>query len=94
VIEVKEFEDGQLVESTLDYYALHKDGTVYYWGELVDEYEDGDVVGHGGQWLADEGANQPGIFMPADPQVGSSLSRRKRQEWLKTGPRWSWRTRP
>jgi hypothetical protein len=70
VVEVKDFEDGELVESTLDYYAQHKDGTVYYLGELVDEYEDGKVVGHGGQWLAGEGDNQPGIFMPADVQVG------------------------
>lgn len=70
VVEVKDFEDGELVESTLDYYAQHKDGTVYYLGESVDEYEDGEVVGHGGQWLAGEGDNQPGIFMPAEVQVG------------------------
>jgi hypothetical protein len=70
VVEAKDFEDGELVESTLDYYAQHKDGTVYYLGEVVDEYEDGEVVGHGGQWLAGEGDNQPGIFMPADVRVG------------------------
>jgi len=70
VAQVKDFEDGELVESTLDYYAQHKDGTVYYLGELVDEYEDGQVVGHGGQWLAGEGDNQPGIFMPVDVRVG------------------------
>jgi hypothetical protein len=70
VVEVKDFEDGELVESTLDYYAQHKDGTVYYLGELVDEYEDGEVVGHGGQWLAGEGDNQPGVFMPAEVEVG------------------------
>lgn len=69
VVEVKDLEDGELVEQTLDYYAQHEDGTVYYLGELVDEYEDGEIVGHGGQWLAGEGDNQPGIFMPANPQV-------------------------
>jgi hypothetical protein len=77
VVEVREFEDGELVESTLDYYAQHKDGTVYYMGERVDDYEDGEVVGHSGQWLAGEGENQPGIFMPADPQVGDEFEQER-----------------
>lgn len=77
VVEVKDFEDGELVESTLDYYAQHKDGTVYYLGELVDEYEDGEVVGHGGQWLAGEEDNKPGIFMPAEPQVGDEFEQER-----------------
>ncbi len=67
---VEEYEDGELVERTLDFYAQDRDGTVLYMGELVDEIEDGEVVGHGGQWLAGEGDNLPGTFMPADPQVG------------------------
>jgi hypothetical protein len=77
VVEVREFEDGELVESTLDYYAQHKDGTVYYMGERVDDYEDGQLVGHSGQWLAGEGENQPGIFMPADPQVGDEFEQER-----------------
>lgn len=77
VVEVKDFEDGELVESTLDYYAQHKDGTVYYLGEVVDEYDEGEVVGHGGQWLAGEGDNQPGIFMPAEPQVGDEFEQER-----------------
>jgi hypothetical protein len=70
VVEVMEFEDGELVESTLDYYAQHHDGTVYYMGEHVDDYEDGEVVGHSGQWLAGEGDALPGVFMPATPALG------------------------
>lgn len=77
VVEVKEYEDGELVELTLDYYAQHVDGTVYYIGESVDEYEDGEVVGHEGQWLAGEGNNQAGIFMPADPQVGDEFEQER-----------------
>lgn len=77
VVEVKDFEDGELVESTLDYYAQHRDGTVYYLGELVDEYDEGEVVAHGGQWLAGEGDNQPGIFMPAEPQVGDEFEQER-----------------
>lgn len=73
VVEVKEYEDGELIEVTLDYFAQHRDGTVYYFGELVDEYEEGRVVGHTGQWLAGEGENQPGVFMPAQPAMGQTF---------------------
>ena len=77
VVEVKDFEDGELVERTLDYYAQHNDGTVYYFGERVDDYEGGEVVGHSGQWLAGEGDNLPGIFMPADVEVGAEFEQER-----------------
>jgi len=77
VVEDKEFKNGELVESTLDYFAQHRDGTVYYFGEQVDEYEDGKVVGHEGQWLAGEGKNQPGIFMPAHVTLGQTFEQEK-----------------
>jgi hypothetical protein len=77
VVEDKAFEDGELVESTLDYYAQHKDGAVYYLGERVDEYENGEVVSHTGQWLAGEGDNQPGIFMPAEPKLGDEFEQER-----------------
>jgi hypothetical protein len=77
IVEVKDFEDGELVESTRDYYAQHRDGTVYYMGERVDDYEGGEVAGHGGQWLAGEGDNQAGVFMPADPKVGDEFEQER-----------------
>jgi hypothetical protein len=77
VVEVKDFEDGELVETTKDYYAQHKDGTVYYLGERVDDYEGGEVVGHGGQWVSGEGDAQAGIFMPADPKVGDEFEQER-----------------
>lgn len=77
VVEVRDYEDGELVESTLDYYAQGKDGRVYYIGERVDEYEGGEVTGHGGQWLAGEGGSLPGIFMPAEPNVGDEFEQER-----------------
>jgi hypothetical protein len=74
VLEEKDYENGELVESTLDYFAQHKDGSVWYFGERVDEYEHGQVVGHEGQWLAGEGDNQPGVYMPAEPKVGDEFA--------------------
>jgi hypothetical protein len=70
VVDVREFEDGELVEHTLDYYAEDDEGNVRYMGERVDDIEDGKVVAHEGQWLAGKGDAKPGVFMPTDPQVG------------------------
>ena len=70
VAEIKEYQDGELTEATRDYYAQDADGTVYYLGEHVDMYEEGTVTGHEGTWLAGDGANQPGVYMPAHPETG------------------------
>jgi hypothetical protein len=73
VLEVKDYEDGELVEVTEDYFAQHRDGSVWYFGERVRDYEDGKVVGHEGQWLAGEGNNKPGLYLPANPAVGQEF---------------------
>jgi hypothetical protein len=73
VVEVRDYEDGELVEETEDYYAQDRSGAVYYLGERVDEYEDGELTGHGGQWLAGEDGNRAGVFMPAAPKQGDEF---------------------
>jgi hypothetical protein len=70
VVEVKDYENGELHERTHDYFAQHDDGSVWYFGERVNDIEDGQVVGHGGQWLAGQDGAQPGLFMPARPKLG------------------------
>jgi hypothetical protein len=70
VVEEREWEDGELVEVSRNFFVRAPDGTVCYYGEDVDDYEDGEIVGHEGAWRAGEDGNQPGVFMPADPQVG------------------------
>ncbi|NIP38778.1 MAG: hypothetical protein GWO07_08550 [Candidatus Dadabacteria bacterium] len=70
VVEEDEFEDGERVETSWNYYAQAPDGTVCYFGEDVADFEDGEVVGHDGAWRAGEDGNLPGIIMPADPMVG------------------------
>jgi len=70
VIEVSDFDDGELAEKTLDYYAQDRSGAVYYIGERVDDLEGGKVIGHGGQWMAGEKNARAGVFMPATPMVG------------------------
>jgi hypothetical protein len=65
--------DEELIEVSLNYFAQTQDGTVCYFGELVDIFEGGVVVSHAGAWRADDPGNAPGIFMPADPQVGMTF---------------------
>ena len=82
VILDREFEDGELVERTYDYFAQDDRGTVWYLGEDVDEIEDGKVVGHGGAWLYGRDTDRMGVGMPAHPRVGS----RWRHEDVPGGP--------
>ncbi|MGD2070672.1 MAG: hypothetical protein PVI57_18510 [Gemmatimonadota bacterium] len=64
------WEDDDLVEISTNYFAGTADGTVCYFGEAVDDYEDGEIVSHEGEWRADEAGHWPGTFMPADPVPG------------------------
>jgi hypothetical protein len=74
ILEERDYEDGELIEVALDYFAQHANGDVYYLGERVDNYVDGVVDNHDGQWLAGEGDNEAGLFMPAAPQAGVTLT--------------------
>jgi hypothetical protein len=62
--------DEELIEISRNYYAQTQDGTVCYFGEDVDIYENGVVVSHEGAWRADAAGNASGIFMSAAPQQG------------------------
>jgi hypothetical protein len=74
VLEELAYEDGVLVERALDYFAQHRDGTVYYFGEKVSNYADGKFVDHSGSWIAGRHGASPGIIMPADPVVGQTFN--------------------
>jgi hypothetical protein len=69
VIEEREWIDGLLVEVSWNYYAQASDGSVCYYGEDVDIYEDGGIS-HEGAWCGATPGNLPGIFLPADPRPG------------------------
>jgi len=74
----KEWEDGEMIEETLDWYAQDKEGNIWYFGEDSKEYEDGEVVSTEGSWEAGVDGAQPGILIKGDPQVGDVY----RQEYL------------
>lgn len=72
VVEEVETEDGDLVEVSRNWFARCKETSdIYYFGEDVDDYEDGEIVDHGGAWRAGVDGAQPGIIMPGTFLLGS-----------------------
>jgi hypothetical protein len=63
------FVGGRLREVAIDYFAQADDGSVWYFGEDVANYEDGRVADHDGSWLAGEDG-PAGMIMPGQPKVG------------------------
>jgi hypothetical protein len=70
VVEDRVFVDGELEEVALDYYAQDDNGTVYYLGEDVTEYQNGKIKNHEGTWLFGKDTPVPGVMLPAHPKVG------------------------
>ncbi|WEX75564.1 hypothetical protein PYH37_000991 [Sinorhizobium numidicum] len=69
------YEDDVILEDTFDWYAQDTAGNVWYFGEIVINYEyddDGNFTGvnHDGEWSADDPGNQPGWAMKASPEFG------------------------
>jgi hypothetical protein len=72
VIEEREWEDGELVEISHNFFArCEENGSVFYLGEKVEDIEDGEVVGGGGAWEAGVGNAMPGVIMPGIYLLGS-----------------------
>jgi len=72
VVEEREWEDGELVEVSRNFFAIcKKTNSVFYFGEEVDDYEDGEIVGHEGAWRAGENGAMAGIIMPGTFLLGS-----------------------
>jgi len=69
--------EGELIEATFDWYAQDIDGNVWYFGEAVDNFENGVLVNHNGSWEGGVDGALPGIIMQADLQIGESY----RQEY-------------
>jgi len=61
---------AQLLEKTTDWYAQDREGNVWYFGEDTAEYNrKGKVSSREGSWQGGVDGAQPGIIMPAHPEV-------------------------
>lgn len=72
VVEERESVDGELVEVSRNYFAIcEQTNSVFYFGEDVDDYEDGEIVSHDEAWLAGQDGARAGLMMPGTVLIGS-----------------------
>ena len=71
IVEERESVNGVVVEISRNYFSICKEtGSVFYFGEDVEIYKNGNVVSNSGSWLAVEN-NKAGIIMPGQIILGS-----------------------
>ena len=69
--------NGVLIEDTLDWLAQHRNGDVYYFGEIVKNFENGLLANLDGSFEAGKDGAKAGIWVRSVPRVGEFY----RQEW-------------
>ncbi|HXV46333.1 MAG TPA: hypothetical protein VD736_06640 [Nitrososphaera sp.] len=71
IVEERESADGELVEVSRNFFAICVEtGDIFYFGEEVDDYEDGEIVSHEGEWEAGVNDARAGLIVPGNPEVG------------------------
>jgi hypothetical protein len=68
---VTEIGTAEVIEDTLDWYAQDLEGNVWYFGEIAQNFEDGELVDIEGSWTAGVDGAKPGILMWAYDGFGS-----------------------
>jgi len=72
VIQERELVGGELAEVSRNFFArCRQTNDIFYFGEDVDIYEEGEIVSHEGAWRAGEDDAQPGIIMPGTVLLGA-----------------------
>ncbi len=61
--------EGEVKEDTTDWFAQDTQGNVWYFGEIVQNLEDGELVNLAGSWKAGVNGAKIGIAMKANPLV-------------------------
>ena len=71
IVEEKEFVNGEIVEISKNFFAFcRQNGSIYYFGEEVDNYKNDKVENHDGSWIAG-GKNNAGLLMPGFILLGA-----------------------
>lgn len=63
-------DNGEVIEDTKDWYAQDVSGNVWYFGEIVQDFADGELVSIDGSFTAGVDGAKAGIIMKASPAVG------------------------
>jgi hypothetical protein len=70
IIQYVAYSDGRIHEVAIDWYAQADDGSVWYFGEDVSNFEDGKVADTNGTWMAND-QTPAAMIMPAKPATGN-----------------------
>jgi hypothetical protein len=70
IVQYVAYSDGRIHEVAIDWYAQADDGSVWYFGEDVSNFEDGKVADTKGTWMASD-KTPAAMIMPAKPAVGN-----------------------
>jgi hypothetical protein len=72
VVEERESVGGVIAEVARNFMALcAQTGDLYYFGEDVDNYENGEIANHDGTWRAGVAGARAGVLLPGSPIVGA-----------------------
>lgn len=72
VVEERHFINGDLDEISYNFFGYCREtGSIFYFGEEVDYYEDGRIIGHEGAWRAGVDGAEPGLALPGLPLLGA-----------------------
>jgi hypothetical protein len=67
IVEEHESKAGKVIEVSRNFFAISKrTNSVFYFGEEVDIYKDGQLTGHAGAWLSGENGAKFGLMMPGE----------------------------
>ena len=67
IVEEHESKSGKVIEVSRNFFAISKrTNSVFYFGEEVDIYKDGQLTGHAGAWLSGENGAKFGLMMPGE----------------------------
>ena len=67
---IVDYNDGEVIEKEIAFYAQDNDGNVWYLGEHPEEFEDGKFV-EAPTWIAGIEDARPGIKMMTEPKLGT-----------------------
>ena len=71
VVEERESKNGEIIEVSRNFFAIcEQTKDVFYFGEEVDMYQEGEITSHSGAWRSGEGDARYGLIMPGTPSVG------------------------
>jgi len=72
IVEEKESVNGEIIEISRNYFAFDTNtSSIYYFGEEVDIYKNGEIVNHHGAWVSGENGALFGLMIPGIVLLGS-----------------------